>query len=378
MKKLWIFISALAFALSAFVGCDKGAETQVTDIVRLASFEGYEEVKKYRQLNEFGEIEPVLGGEFVTDGNYALRVEVHGNYLNANNYPAIGLLTGTGNAVAKTDFEDVEQILLDVYNDNDTAEKVYLQYLTRTEVGMKLSSRNGVTVPAKTKTTVAFEIERDILASLLNLKSVSQVRIVFDNEKEYNQTPRRFYIDNLRAKLTDTPINESVKVREDGEIESADKEDYLAAWQNMNSYNFAPSSLTYNSDPRFIKDGEGSFCMTNVLGFIDATGGDYYGGGWKMITPFNDFNGYTHIEFWVYIDCTEAIQLQTLNAAEDEYIYLGMAKPNEWTQFSVPMELFGTEEELANVTHFYVTARFPNKVISNIYFDEIRVINANE
>ena len=123
MKKLWIFISALAFALSAFVGCDKGAETQVTDIVRLASFEGYEEVKKYRQLNEFGEIEPVLGGEFVTDGNYALRVEVHGNYLNSNNYPAIGLLTGTGNAVAKTDFEDVEQILLDVYNDNDTAER---------------------------------------------------------------------------------------------------------------------------------------------------------------------------------------------------------------------------------------------------------------
>jgi hypothetical protein len=287
-------------------------------------------------------------------------------------------LTGAGNTISKSDFEDVEKIMLDVYNANDTEENIYLQYLTRTEVGMKQSSRNGVKIPAKTKMTVEFNIERSILASLLNLKSVSQVRIVFDNETEYSEAPRKFYIDNLRAKLTQDPIDRNVKVREDGEIESANKEDYLAAWQNMNSYNFAPSSLTYNSDPRFIKEGAGSFCITNVLGFIDSTGSDYYGGGWKMITPFNDFRPYTHITFWVYIDCAEGIVMQTLNAAEDTYIYLGIAQPNTWTQFTIPMDQFGTMEELKNVTHFYVTARFPNKIISHIYFDEIRVFNLNE
>ena len=97
-----------------------------------------------------------------------------------------------------------------------------------------------------------------------------------------------------------------------------------------------------------------------------------------MITPFNDFNGYTHISFWVYIDCSEGIIIQTLNAAEDEYIYLGIAQPNVWTQFTIRMEDFGTPEELAKVDHFFVTARFPNTVISNIYFDEIRVLNLDE
>ena len=377
MKRLLAVLSCCSL-LFASVGCKNAISRKGGDanIIELASFEGYEEIKDFRMMNHFGAIAPVREREYVTDGNYALRVDVSGNHLNPNNFPSIGILTGSDGAVGKTDFEDVKTILLDVYNANDTDANVYFQYLTKTKVGMKLSSRNGVTVPAKTKTTVKFVLERDILANLLNLKSVSQLRIVFDNQTEYGQPTRTFYIDNLRAETTKIPIDANVKVRKEHEIESANKEDYLAAWQNMNSYNFAPSSLTYNSDKNFVHEGEGSFKMTNVIGFIDSTGGATYGGGWKMEMPFNDLSGYKQIEFWVYVNCQDAVSMFTLNAKEDEYVYLGIIQPNQWTQCVVPIEDFGTTEELKEFNYFYVGAGFPNTVTCDIYFDDIRAVKA--
>lgn len=286
----------------------------------ITSFESYQEaVNDFKFLNYFGSAKFVdrngkdlsgaadatfpTGKNIVTDGQYALKVEAVGDCRVQANKPSLAVMTKSGGGTFdKYDFTDVDKIYLDVYNANDTPQNVYLQYLTDDLTGAKLTSANKVTVPAKTAMTVEFVIDRSFISQLLNLDQISQIRILFDTEKEFGDAPRIFYLDNFRIHTTKEPIDTSKPLRKENELESADRADYLSTWKNIGAYNWFPSSLSFNDDPQYIKGGTGSFKLSNVPGYYGPTSLNpvTYTVGWENFPMDTDVTDIEGIRYWVY------------------------------------------------------------------------------
>lgn len=326
-RKIGIFLLLAVFAVSccALAACNRNKGSSE---ILIADFETYEELTEMRWLNQFGSAE--LSSDYVTHGEKSLHVSAMGN-LNAAAKPVICIDTKT-DRLAKYDFTDVDKFKLDVYNDNDYDANVYFQYLTAAENQNKTSGEIKVTVPAKTAKTVEFVIDRALSAYFLNLDDVLQLRIAFDPIEESGQAYRSFYIDNLRAYTTSetfTPVNP----RKEDEIESCDRPEYLAAWGNILAYVYSPSSLTFNSDPAYIKAGEGSFKLMS-----ERTGGngDLYTIGISCVNdPLEDFSTYAGLGYWVFNPNDIPIEAWLTGN-----YYMGTLQPGEWTYLEVTQQMF--------------------------------------
>ena len=336
MKRIFhMFLAALLCltACGALLSCkgpadsDSGKEQSVL----ITGFESYDELVAMRKLNYFGAIrqyhrddiayEPYWS--YITEGETAIFVEAKGQYTASGN-PTLVLDTSISTikldqkgSYEKYDFSDVSKILLDVYNDNETEENVYFQYQTQSKDGInKLTSPIQATIPAKTFKTCEFVIDRNFISQLLNIDLVTQLRISFDNETEYMQPPRRFFVDNLRYVATDEPIDQSQKARREGELESADRAEFLSVWSNFASEAFFPSTLTFNSDARYIKEGTGSFCMKNSpMTRPEPTAAM----GWVLKPHISDISSYDYLSMWFLNTSPEDLWLRWyVKASEDK------------------------------------------------------------
>ena len=101
--------------------------------------------------------------------------------------------------------------------------------------------------------TIEFKPDRSFMAKFLNLDAVSALRLTFENQKTYTEPNRIFYVDNMRLKTTEEPIDSNIKVREDDEFESCDRAEYLAVWGNMTKKVYSNSTLSFNDNPEYIK-----------------------------------------------------------------------------------------------------------------------------
>ena len=364
-RKIGIFLLLAVFAVSfcAFAACntkDKGSGE-----ILIADFETYEELTEMRWLNQFGSAE--LSSDYVTHGEQSLHVSAMGN-LNAAAKPVICIDTKT-DRLAKYDFTDVDKFKLDVYNDNDYDANVYFQYLTAAENQNKTSGEIKVTVPAKTAKTVEFVIDRALSAYFLNLDDVLQLRIAFDPIEESGQAYRSFYIDNLRAYTTSetfTPVNP----RKEDEIESCDRPEYLAAWGNILAYVYSPSSLTFNSDPAYIKAGEGSFKLTS-----EKTGGtgEVYTIGISCVNdPLEDFSTYAGLGYWVFNPNDIPIEAWLTGN-----YYMGTLQPGEWTYLEVTQQMFKEAQsgnhnaDPSSLENFGPMFQVPDDKNYSLYIDEM-------
>ena len=305
MRKLLPIALGAVCAASLFAGIAcSGSGSKTENEVLLAGFETYEEMLTYHYTNYFGAAKP--SKEYVTQGNGGAAITVNGRYTNTQR-PAIVIDTNT-DYLEKSDYTDVSQIKLDVQNDNDYAANVYFQYGSLTETGLKLSSAMKKTLDAGFSGTVTFEIDRNLVSEFLNLDYVTELRIVFDSPKEAIPTLgstdealenyRKFHIDNLRAVLTKETIVKT-PVRAAGEIESGDKEEYLAAWYLPSGYIWSPSSVSYNTDPEYVKGGNGSLKF-KLEGAIKEAG-RYLTAYWAMSVNQNpDISNCYAVGFWVY------------------------------------------------------------------------------
>lgn len=363
----------------------------------VTSFESYQEVvSDMKLLNFFGTARFVdgkgqyLSGEkdpdhpadrsVVTEGSYALKVEAQGDYRNTTEMPSITVKTKMGGgSFDKYDFTDVDKILLDVYNANDTEQKVYVQYLTDSVTGSKLTSAYAATVPANSFKTVEIEIDRSFVSQLLNLEQISQVRICFDPETEYGQPTRLFYIDNLRLHTTDEPIDTSVALRKDNELESADKADYLSLWKTIGNYTFFPSQLTFNTDPAFIKGGTGSFKLSNVPGYYgpESINPVVYTIGWELSPLQKDISDWNGITYWVYNSYDQPLQdwvRRTIRSAEGDDSqdgFYNMLQPG-WNQRTLTKEdLLELGFVLDDFSIFTLMFSVPSQDACDLYIDEI-------
>ena len=282
--------------------------------VLLAGFETYEEMLTYHYTNYFGAAKP--SKEYVTQGKGGAAITVNGRYANTQR-PAIVIDTNT-EYLEKSDYTDVSEIKLDVRNDNNYAANIYFQYGSLTETGLKLSSAMKQTLEAGFEGTVTFSIDRNLASEFLNLDYVTEIRLVFDSPKEAIPTLgstedalanyRKFHIDNLRAVLTAKEI-EKTPVRKDAEIESGDKEEYLAAWYLPSGYRWSPSSVSFNDDADYIKGGNGSLKFKLEGSARDA--GKKTTAYWAMSVNQNpDISNCYAVGFWMYnSETTQPINL---------------------------------------------------------------------
>lgn len=261
----------------------------------ICGFDSYKELTSLRWVNSFGAVE--LSTEYKTQGDNAAMLTVRGHHESTFK-PQVIIPTDT-DYVTRTDYTDVESVLLDVYNANATEQKIGFQYLTKTENSKILSAEIIETIPAKTQETIEFKIDRNVTAQFLNLDLVASLRLTFENQKTYHDPNRIFYVDNMRIKTTDVPIDTSVKVRKDGEYESCDRPEYLSVWGNILPYVYSKSDLSFNDNSTYIKGGEGSFKLTSHYSGGSATAVQTVGFNIQK-SLHQDISKYYSISFWVY------------------------------------------------------------------------------
>ncbi len=364
MKKRWIVLFGIMLCTSLFslAGCkfassQKGEDKK--DEVLIADFETYDELVSMRYLNNFGAVK--LSDEHVTHGEQSLYVTAMGT-ASKTAKPAICIETRT-NYLEKYDFTDVKSFTLDVYNPSDEATNVYFQYLTA-DTSNKKSSEIKATVPAKTAQTVEFSIDREILNYFLNLNDVLQLRILFDPIESVDDEYKELYIDNLRAKITEEKA-EAKNPRQEDEIESADRPEYLAAWGNILNYVYSPSSLEYNADKDFVKSGEGSFKITSERA-TEGSKAQYAIGAKLTKNNLVDLSGYASVSFWVYNANDKEITFW-INAN----YYITSLKPNAWTYVEVSKaQIEESGREVSNVKAFELLWLVPEDKNYTFYFDE--------
>lgn len=369
-RRIWTILSVaiiLVFCCAFAVACDKQQEK--SNEILIADFETYEELTEMRWLNHFGAAE--LSDDHVARGNKSIHVSIMGN-PNMAAKPVICIDTKTAR-VEKYDFTDVDRFALDVYNDNDYDANVYFQYLTAAENQNKPSSEIKAVVKAKTAQTVEFVVDRALCSYFLNLDDVLQLRVAFDPIEEYGQEYRSFYIDNLRCYTTSEKYT-AVNPRGEDEIESADRPEYMAAWGNILPYVYSPSSLTFNSDPAYIKAGDGSFKLTSEL---TSGNGDLYTIGIACINnPIADFSQYAALGYWVYNPNDIVIRAWLTGN-----YYMGELQPHEWTYFEVTQAMLkeaqgGNSEadDVNSLENFGPMFQVPNDKSYSLYIDEMYAI----
>ena len=357
----------LVFCCAFAVAC--GKQQEKSNEILIADFETYEELTEMRWLNNFGAAE--LSDDHVARGNKSIHLSIMGN-PNMAAKPVICIDTKTAR-VKKYDFTDVDRFALDVYNDNDYDANVYFQYLTAAENQNKPSSEIKAVVKAKTAQTVEFVVDRALSSYFLNLDDVLQLRVAFDPIEEYGQEYRSFYIDNLRCYTTSEKYT-AVNPRGEDEIESADRPEYMAAWGNILPYVYSPSSLTFNSDPAYIKAGDGSFKLTSEL---TSGNGDLYTIGIACINnPIADFSQYAALGYWVYNPNDIVIQAWLTGN-----YHMGELQPHEWTYFEVTQAMFkeaqsGNSEadDVNSLENFGLMFQVPNDKSYSLYIDEMYAI----
>ena len=161
-----------------------------------------------------------------------------------------------------------------------------------------------------------------------------------------------------------------IYIREAGEIESGDAEAYLGMWGSPRA-----DSLTYNSDPAYIKAGEGSMRLQAALP-------DYSVGMPTMLlyTPtITDLTNMTSLSFWVYNNGAEKLEIQTLAGGIPESV-MGTAYPGMWTKVELSKAEFealvgwnGIRYNLADFKEFSLMFKGTAGNPIDVYVDEIRV-----
>ena len=396
MKKRFLLIALsliMTFAAVFVTACNmheinykkpptNGSETNITqsndgtldvETHLISSFETYDEVVQMRFLNSFGKAQ--MTKDHATEGDRAFKLTVNGDYKTPA-HPILAIPTKT-EYVEKTDFEDVDKIYLDVYNDNDSDQTVYFSYLLKKSAASAPSNETAQKIGAKQTATLIFELNRDLMNCFVDLGNVLQIRISFDGATAYNQPYRTFYIDNLRYSTTSEPI-EKIDFRTEDEIDSCDSADYLMAWTNINDYIYAPSVISFNTDSRYIKQGTGSFRVTNVPNYGITGTNETYNVGWKITPDVDDMRDYYSYSFWVYNTYDEPLMLRASYhySAGVNYPTQGSEeielKANDWTYIEVTTEhLIANGVNPLNFNCLSVSVWVPRTESYTFYFDAV-------
>ena len=336
-RKLWLLaVLVLCLTAATAVGCKK-KQPAADSTVLLAGFESTEELLAINWQNMFGAVDLSDDAAYVTEGSHAAKLSVRGDYTAGRAARPNMTVYTDSKWLDKQDFTDTTKMTVDVFNVQTDVVNMYFQFaILNAQNAYQYSSEQKVELQAGMN-HVELAFDRAFLNQLINIKNIARLVFSFDNETEKNQPARVLYMDNFRAHTTADPIPTDVKIRQEHEIESADRAEYISAW-NIINYRFSPSELTHNTDPAFITQGTGSFKFS-----APATGGGVTSPGIVLPEPaIKDISSYYSISFDIYNDNDKDFAFTTLT-----FKTFGVAKAKAWTRFEFTVEQLKTFEDEA-------------------------------
>ena len=328
MKKLLTFLLAIVtvFSLAAFVAACQKTE-QESNIHVISEFESEDEFFQFNYFNEFGLIKLNTDKTYVRGGEGSAYMEIHGNPVQGSGYKPYMVIYNDTEYNDKTDYTDVECFRVNVYNASDRDVNMYFQFKSASLKKSGYSSEQKFVLKKGQWNDIEIPLDRALINTFIDLDQISEFYFKFDNRESREQTPAALYMDSFVAVKTDEPIPTDVKVREDNELESANKAEYLSAWEVSNG-----ATLSLNTDEKYILEGDASFCWTGAaMGGTSWPRLDFTG---NILTDISD---YYSIYFWIY------------NANPDDYqlvvagkIVCGTAIAGEWTLIEMPVSWLKT------------------------------------
>lgn len=377
-------IFAVAAALTAVcslgaTGCKNEAKSDKTMI---CSFDSYEEVAAVSFANSFGKVDLIKESEHKTQGDYCAKLTVDGSKNSALKRPLMAVYTG-GRYLDKTDFSDAVTFELDAYNDADSVKKIWLQLEVQSvddagAVTLSNSAEYPYELAPKTQTHVVWDFDRSFVSQFIDLKSTSLIKLIFEHPENGRDV---YYIDNFFVTTTSEPAP-YVKAREEGEIESAEKEEYLSSWYVTMPLH-CPCNLYYNTDHAFVKKGNGSIRVsTPSVSMVNTPTVSY------TRNAETDFSTYDGMSFYVYNANSKDYNLIFACGEKNRITKNFALKAGEWTRCEVTfaeLKAFTDESgELAdkfdekNFNFFMLTFYFNEQNTPlNFYLDEFRAFKGD-
>ena len=362
MKKLLLCILtvfALAMGIFSLSACNQNSSGKFM----ICAFDEYGPLSEITYAYSFGKVDILEECEWKTQGKACIKASIDGSRNTAGRKPTMVIYTSS-QYVKKADFSDIETFELDVYNDNEEFKYIYFQLKisqldSNGNVSYLTSSQYSYKLPSKELTHVKWDFDRAFLMQLMDINAVTQVLLSFDNPTDGDFDV--YYLDNFYATTT-TKQAETIQARKEGEIESGDRPEYLAAWTATMPLH-APVELGYNSDPNYVKFGSGSIKVTAP----DISKANN--------TPTISYNAKQPIDLTNY----ETIVMHVFNANEKDYnAYIRLSavpyrldfslKAGEWTRVEIPLSTLKAYANLEEYTDA-VYKKFSSFVMT-FYFQE--------
>lgn len=369
-NKILILLSILFLFSAILLSCNNEQEKDSKQEYLIAGFESYKELSAMSWLNEFGIINLVEDKQYVKQGKYAIKVELTGNPEKGPAYrPEIVLYTNN-DFIEKTDYSDCDSYLIDIYNASDKATNVYFQFKSGSLSKSGMSSEQVFELKPNSWNEIRFEINRPFVANFIDIDQISNFYLKFEN-REKGEVPIVLYIDNFRASITDEAFDPNIKIREDDELESAEYAEYLSAWEASDH-----STLSYNTDERYVLEGKGSFkWYCPAAGQVNWPRLDFKGNILKDLTP------YESIYFWIYNDNPDDYEIVIGGKTS-----CGIAVANQWSLIEISVAFLanvptfnddGFEFDVTNFNNFNMVVTNNNKTLT-FYVDAFYARRAGE
>lgn len=404
MKKIKILVSLLLAATCAFAcvvggcSCSNKEEIAVDESGNIyANYSyvpsekevliyGFDEIGDFQQLNTtspFGKIKPNTNKDYVSQGEGSMEVSVEG-YEDVMHFPEATYALKQYIYMyprmywEDTNMLDVSAFILDVYNDNDTAQKIWL-YIKGTTNELLCEA---VDVLPGVWTACIFEIDMD-RSYYQGLGDVSEISIAFEN-REPGEDPKHYYLDNFRCVKEDEKSTRLTAPEFDGST-ICDYEDEYFYNTAVNIFQSSPQGNVFgqpkvelNDNPEFVKTGEHSLKVTRYPNKQQRT----MLGGYYDITAVHthflqqiDFkyyanNGYA-IKMDLYLDYSREIDLTISLASADVAANHNIVIYPGWNEIVYDMDRSDIDWSMASYFNLLMSEFFDSEN-AVMYLDNVR------
>ena len=361
MKRIMALLLALCTVLPVAACGDKTPDEQAkTDTVIVCDFESRDEVRKIDFGNYFGRNSLNSDKTFVRSGEKSLKIQTQGYGLGdgTGGYPYISFATGyladSDDETDYGDFELVEYVMFDIYNDNADEKKITIALEDK---NYQRTSDKEYVLPAKSWSRVVYDTNRANLSLTFDMAHVRTVIVSFEPTRFDEELPT-YYIDRYAYKYAAEKAEAQITLDED-EICSFDKE--YQAYATVSSIMGGGGSrvcvpaTSINTSPKFAKSGS-SLRVDMAHGSVQDASWPYFVLSEKLLKSI-DFTKYgmdDEIVFDLYNGNNFSYRITTYVGIKTDSIGLSGAiainewtiKPGNWTECRIKLSAIAGKQKI--------------------------------
>lgn len=246
-----LFVAIMTFCSTSCDGSnDKDITSEVTGLTTIYDFETWDELSTCAFKYQFGRATVNKDKKYIKSGEGSMKVEIEGT----TQAPYILFYPGF-EPVNKSDFTDVDRIMIDVYNPENREISVWLSLDTRSTYGFEMNTTGKeFKLQPNQWNKVVYNLNRESLSKAFSLKEVMHIAMRFDTIGEYQ--PYTLYVDNIQIR-TGEPMKEYTVTRAENELLFFENDSDVEFF-NCTTYYFIKylyPLLDVNLDPNYCSQG---------------------------------------------------------------------------------------------------------------------------